>query len=122
MSKPTRLNLLSWNVWGLSKKLHDSEFIDILKENDIICLTETWTSVQSNIKLASYVPIHRIRKKRRKKGRRSGGIILYYKQYLKPGITELPKTHEDLLWVKLHAKMFGFRQDLYLCTVYNNTF
>ena len=116
----TRLKLLSWNVFGLSQKLKDTEFVNILKENDIVCLTETWTTIQSNIKLNSYECIHRMRKKKRKRGRPSGGIILYYKSYLKPGITEIVKSHEDILWIKLSRKMFGFEKDVYMCTVYNN--
>ena len=70
-----RLSIVTWNVNGLSEKLKDDEFIRIISNNDMICLTETWTSVQSNIKLKGYKSVHRIRHKNRRKGRRSGGII-----------------------------------------------
>ena len=84
MTVSTRLKLISWNVWGLGKKLKDSEFVDILTQNDIVCLPETWTSVQSNVKIRQYENIHRYRLKRRRKG----GILVYYKKSLKAGILE----------------------------------
>ena len=113
-----RLSIVTWNVNGLSEKLKDDEFIRIISNNDMICLTETWTSVQSNIKLKGYKSVHRIRHKHRRKGRRSGGIIFYYHKRLSIGIKEIPKTHEDLLWLKLDSNFFGFKNDLYLCVTY----
>ena len=118
MTYKKRLTILSWNVFGLGKKLKDKEFTGIIEKHDMVCLMETWSSVQTNVRIKGFEHIHRIRHKRRKKGRRSGGLVLYFKKWLKPGIKELAKTHEDLLWVKLDAHFFGFERDVYFCIVY----
>ena len=36
------LNVLSWNVHGLSAKLYDVEFLNFIRSKDIIALYETW--------------------------------------------------------------------------------
>ncbi len=66
-------------VFGKSLK---TEFRNILTENDIIYLKEKWTTVQSNINISGYERVHRHRKKRRRRGNRSGGIIVYNKNPL----------------------------------------
>ncbi len=113
------LRTITWNVHGLSKKLNDHDFTSILLEYDIIGLTETWTSTRSNInKLHGYDKFHHYRHKGKKRGRPSGGILIYFKKALKPGISKIPQTHEDLLWIKLDKHFFGLKRHLYYCVVY----
>ena len=119
MPAKTKFSIITWNVNGLGEKKKDQEFLNIITRYDMICLMETWSSVRTNVKLSGYEkPLHRYRHKRRKKGRRSGGLLLYYKKHLAAGIKEIPKTHEDLLWVKLDKEFFSFISDVYLCTAY----
>lgn len=113
-----RLKLLSWNVFGLGEKLKDRDFVNTIIDYDMVCLTETWLSAQSDVNLKGFRCIKRPRNKRRKKGRRSGGIILYFKKWLSNGIKEISKSHEDLLWVKLDRYFFGFDKDVYICIAY----
>ena len=42
--KHRELRIISWNVNGLRKKLDDVDFIDYIKQHDIILLSETWLS------------------------------------------------------------------------------
>ena len=113
------LKLISWNVNGLGEKRQDPDFIEMFSNYDMVCLTETWSSVRTNIKLKGFEnPLHRFRYKRRKKGRRSGGILVYFKKHIAQGIKEMPKTHDDLLWLKLEKQFFSFDKDVFLCVAY----
>lgn len=43
---------------------------------------------------------------------------MYFKKDLAKGIKELPKTHEDILWIKLDKDFFSFSKHVYLCAAY----
>ena len=43
------VSVLSWNVWGLKRKLCDVEFLDYVNQYDILLLGETWLNEKSNI-------------------------------------------------------------------------
>ena len=59
-TRESTLNCLSWNIEGFTEaKRSSSDFLNILKDYDIICLSETWTNKNSNIDLKGYSnPIH----------------------------------------------------------------
>ena len=73
---------------GLSQcKIDDPLFVDILLKYDICFLFETWTNSSSNISLNGYISHNFYRKFQNKNARRcSGGVALYFKEYLKDGI------------------------------------
>ena len=82
------LKIASWNVNGLSGKIklgnvYCNEMRDLIRSFDIVGLVETWTTVQSNIKLPGYSHLSKHRRKRCKKGRPSGGLVLYYRKKIK---------------------------------------
>ncbi len=119
MSVTNRIRILTWNVRGFGEKKKDPDFVNILTRYDLICFMETWSSIQTNVKLQNYCkPLHRYRHKKRKKGRKSGGILVYFKKHLEQGIKEMPKTHEDILWLKLDKDFFSFSSHVYLCAAY----
>lgn len=65
-------------------------------------LYESWTHKDSNIDLAGYAAHNLYRKFQHKNARRhSGGIVLYYKEHLKPGITIIRTHHDTIIWLKL---------------------
>ena len=81
-------------------------------------IVESWTSSGSNISLPGYLHIssHGIKSKG-KRGRRSGGIIVYYKKDLSRMITKINNSN-DFIWIKLNKSQTGLDDDIYICTVY----
>ena len=74
------LRIACWNVRGLnSKKVQDNEFLNIVNKFDIVSLVESWTHKDSPIDIPGFCHFHAPGKKVKKRGRRSGGIIIYFR-------------------------------------------
>ena len=43
--------MLAWNVNGLARKINDIDFVDKIKQYDLILLSETWISNKHSINL-----------------------------------------------------------------------
>ena len=56
-------------------------------------------------------------KKIKKRGRRSGGIIIYYKDHLQIGLS-LEHDSDNIVWFKLDSKLFNLEKPLYIASVY----
>ncbi len=55
----------------------DTDFIEIISQYNMVCLTEMWSSVNTNVKIKGFEkPFHHFRHKCRKKGCRSGDILV----------------------------------------------
>ncbi len=89
---------LSWNVNGIGEKRQDTDFIEINSQYNMVCFTEMWSSVKTNVKIKGLEkPFHLFRHKCRKKGCRSGGILVYLKKQIAQRVKGILKTHDDLL-------------------------
>ena len=85
--------LASWNITGFHVRVHNvEEFIDSL---DDLGLVETLTHQESPISLPGYK--HPPAKELKKKCRRSGDILVYYKDTFDNGI-KLMSKYEIWLW------------------------
>ena len=85
-------------------------------------LNETWISKNDNINLdiQGYTSEHLFGNKSigTKKGRYSGGISIYYKNFLKEKIKVVEKNQIGILWLKISKDIFSFNQDVYICISY----
>ena len=93
------LNILSWNVNGLtSTRKDDDEFVNILSKYDLIFLYETWTSSKSNVELSGYTAHTFYRQFEHRNARRySDGLVLYYKDSLKDGISIVKNQYDTII-------------------------
>ena len=109
------LKFLCWNITGFNI----NKITDFVDSYDIVGLVETWTNDESLINLPGYKSFHlcATKKKGIKKGRRSGGIIIYYKTNLQNGIKLVIKRNYGL-WIRLDKQFFNLDFDLYLAVVY----
>jgi exonuclease III len=117
------LKMCHWNVEGLkvnneSNKLQDKEFIDQVKMNDIICLSETHCGEKDVIDIDGYHCFKLCRKVTKKINRYFGGIAVLYKKELKEGIQFLTHKNDDYVWKKLSKSYFGLDSDYYVCLAY----
>jgi len=111
---------MSWNVHGLTRdKRDDAEFVKILSQNDIVFLYETWTNANSNVDLSGFVSHNFYRKFQHRNAKRaSGGIVLYYRDSIKDGVSVVKNHYDSIIWVKLDKTFFELENDMYICGVY----
>ena len=108
----------------MKRKLSDLDFIERINENDadIYMFSETWlsSSEQLNLDIQGYTCDHLYGNKSAgaKRGRYSGGISIYYKNYLKNSIHIVEKNQCGVVWVKIQNDVFSFQEDVYICNVY----
>ena len=111
---------MSYNVQGLtSYKLSDPEFLRRIFKHDFVLISESWTSLSSSYDVQNYqcFASHRIKFDANAK-RFSGGVILYVKNHLSPGICIIKDDIPDIIWVKLDKLFFGLCHDILLCLCY----
>ena len=114
------LSILSWNINGLSsEKKESSDFVNVIFENDLCFLYESWTTITSNVSIDGFVCLYFYKKfQHRNVQSASGGIVLYYKDHLSQGISIVKYQSDTLIWVKLDHTFFNFESDIYVCGAY----
>jgi exonuclease III len=113
-----KIKIGTWNVHGLSKKLADDDVFDCISSLYFVALTETWTTLQSNVNFSGYGTIHKFRQKRKKKGRPHGGILFLYKAKYKHHVQQIHCANQDILVVKINGHAIGHVRDVFLLNVY----
>jgi len=98
-----------WNIEGLTTdKINDPHFLKTISQFSIIGFVETWTNDSDSI--FNIPGFHFVdgsnRKKHRKARRNSGGINIFVKNSLSKGVKKLPKSHNDILWIRLDHSFF----------------
>ena len=87
----------------------DVQFVNILSKYDIIFLYETWTSSKSNVELSGCTAHNFYRQFQHRNARRcSGGLVLYYKDSLKDGISIVKNQYDTIIWIKLGAEVYTY--------------
>lgn len=114
----------TWNINGyISKgynKFQDQYFINNLVDQDIFCLQETHCDLDQCLQLDDFSrPVHLIRPKLTQTGKRYGGLSVYIRNKIRPGVKCLEHETNDSIWVKLCKKFFGLQKDLFICFVYD---
>ena len=128
-----RLNKISnditiafWNIDGVHyrlgnqrhSKLVHNDVLDKLANHSIICLAETHCGPNDNIDLDGYSLLSNIRPKSPKATKYSGGLATYVKKSIKQGITFLPITNSEYMWIKLDKSFFNMSCNVYFLLVY----
>ena len=104
---------------GLSNKLNDPDFINLISKYDISCLCETWLAKDFKFNLAGFKCFQFQRKVRHRKAKReSGGTCILVKNNLLDGIKIIGSDTDDIVWFQLKANYFSFDCDIYVASVY----
>jgi hypothetical protein len=116
------LNIGCWNVNGLKSKnfnkLEDQTFLNEITQHDIIGLIETHAAPTDIVNISGYQSVSVTRTKIKKARKHSGGIVVYIKNYLRPGAKIIEQTCSELVWLKLEKKYFHIGKDIYLAFTY----
>ena len=116
----TGLNILVWNINGLSQSKLDKRIAgSMLLKYDIILLCETWAAEDADFVLNGYI-YHNYpgRYKHRSPKRHSGGIALFIRKTIQDGVTLGNYTNDTIAWVGLKKSFFRFPRDIYLACIY----
>jgi exonuclease III len=118
------LKISFWNINGFMcksvNKFTDNDFIEKIVGYDIFCLQETHCDLDQCLELQEYSrPVHLIRSKLKQTGKRYGGMSVYVRNSVRPGIKFLNHASDDFIWLILSKDIFGLHQDVYLCFIYD---
>ena len=127
MSKRYKRNSLKISVWNVNgykckgvNKFHQPDFIKNIVSQDIFCLQETHCDLENCLQLPDFPrPVHLIRAKSKHTGRRFGGLSVYIRDTIRPGVKFLNNRCNDYIWIKLDNSFFGLLEDIYVCFIYN---
>ena len=118
------LNISCWNINGYKhkgyNKYSDPRFIGEIVSKDIICLLETHCPYDQSLVLPGFKSVHLIRPKPARINKQSGGISVFVRNEIRPGIKFLEHCNNDYIWLKLCKDFFGTLHDIYLCFLYNS--
>ena len=114
------IKMCTWNVQSLSEKKLSEECIEnLVRDCDIIMLTETWLDVNRNVDIKGFTFKNYPRLQKHKKAHRnSGGIGIYIKKHIEAGVEYIYSYDDCIVWYKLDKEFFDIKQDIYICTVY----
>ena len=113
-----------WNIEGhnskiIGNKLEDPEFLNVVRESDIIGLAEihagTFVSIPGFKSLKQ-----KIREKKFKGPKIAGGIGVFVRQELSHIVQVVPNNNNDSIWVKVNKKFLHGEHDLYIGTYYGS--
>ena len=105
---------MSWNIQSRDttegNKLEDPDFINRLKDSDIICFQET----RKPPKLCNYKAFSSTRP-----GQSSGGVSILYKTGISGGVTHYKSNISvDFVTIKLNKNFFHTKNDIYIVCFY----
>ena len=114
------VNILFWNIHGLSQdKLSDHILGSMLKQYDLILISETWASDQSDFILEGFeyhnYPRHYSHQNCK---RNSGGLGVFVRQTIRGGIDMWCHTDDIIAWFIMRKSFFGLKHDVYIGNVY----
>ena len=113
------LNYACWNLTSFN--VRESS---VLAEKFVIFgVVETWNHQESTIDLPEFSHFHlpATKRKNTKRGHRSGGVIVYFKNNITPGISLIYEYKRDYgLLIKLEKSFFFFHLDfdIFLAVIY----
>lgn len=106
----------SLNVCGLKNRINYPEFLEVVSNYDVFCVTETKTDHTDVISVPGYSFLSQQRKQ--KFIRKSGGIGVLYKNHLKDKITLIETDSDYILWVRFDKSIFESDEDFILGILY----
>ena len=115
-----QLSFVSLNVHGgLNNKIDNDVFVQSIIKYDIILLSETWTTSESQVDIHGYKRISKLRRLKKHSRRSSGGLEFFIREHMFKGISIAPwESDEDSLTIKFDKTFFGWDNDLYLFFIY----
>lgn len=114
-----------WNINGVFQqfgsnkvsKLSDVEFLKAVYNLDIFALSETHTGPDQQLNLNNFTGFSSTRKISNN-CRYYGGLTVFIKKTIKPGVKILSLNNPEIIWLKLEKTFFNLENDVFVAFVY----
>ena len=116
----SNLDISAWNIFGIFKninsfkysKLQDPDFIEHVQKFQIFGLIETHHTDEDidKLQIFGYKCFQACRKKL-KMGRKHGGLAVYVKTNILPGVKKLPLPGSESIILKINSDFFKLNRD-----------
>ena len=121
-----KLTFCIWNIHGyksrqIGNKLHSDDFLNIIKDQDFIGLTETHIhdEILEDLSIPGFIRLcYRNMKKNQKSHTAPGGIAVFVKEHLFNLFSHVYSDNEDTIWVKIKKEVSKGDHDIYVGTHY----
>lgn len=119
------LEIGSWNINGIFQnvglnkvsKLTDNDFLQQIHNLDIFALSETHTGPEQEISLKNFTSYSSTRTIS-KNCRYYGGLTVFIKKRIKPGVKLISLNNPETIWIKLEKSFFDLEKDIFVAFVY----
>ena len=122
-TSPSVLKYCFWNIGGynsrvIGNKLIHNDFLDNIKDCDIVGLAETHIhdGTLNKLSIPGFSRVHYLIRKANSKGKGSGGVAIFCKLHIARHVTRVTKNNQDVAWVKIDKSLCG--RDIFLGTAY----
>ena len=123
----SNIKIQAWNIFGVFKdiigfqysKLQDLDFIEHVMSFNIFGLIETHHTDEDIDKMQLFgYKCFQVCRKKLKFGRKHGGLAVYVKNSILPGIKKLPLAGSETIILRLNSEYFKFSKDIFVSFSY----
>ena len=125
----SELHIGCWNINGIFKringfrynKLHDNYILGLLQNHHIFGFIEShhMSSEIHELNVNGFICFNACRPKKMQKGSKvSGGLSVYVRDYLRPGVQKIPRAGSESICLKLKKDFFSLKNDIFLVFSY----
>ena len=101
---------------GLKSRVQYPEFVELINQYDVLCVSETKLDNADVISVQGYTFYSQPRKQ--KYIRKSGGLGFFVRDNLTKFITILESTSEYIAWLKISNRLHSLKADIQIGAVY----
>lgn len=110
------MNVLCLNCCGIKSRLRNPEFCELINSFDIVCFVETKTDDIDVIDFPGF--IFNMKNRKMFSNRRSGGIVVGYRESLKGMIHMIDTDSRYVLWFKCQGKLLNLDESVLFGAIY----
>ncbi len=116
------LSVAAWNIHYLKsrdiEKTKDDDFLQMIHNHDIICLSETHVGPDYYVSIPGYTPMKKCRQVCASNNNFYGGLLVLIRDEICDGVSEISVQSVNQIWLKLSKNYFGTEEDIFLCFPY----
>jgi hypothetical protein len=106
------------NIEGLRNKLGTTDFLDLLRAQDILGIAESWAGLET-YNISGYTSYFKGRCKISKFGRNPGVLAVYIKDDISKGVKEIVSDMKEILWLNIREE-YSLHLEICVGFIYNS--
>ncbi|RUM94950.1 MAG: hypothetical protein DSZ28_00545 [Thiothrix sp.] len=109
---------MTWNIEGLREKLHDVNFLDYVRNFDIVCFTETFLESWKSDAFVEFEVFNSFAVRLTRRGRPSGGVMVLIRKPLFCCIREPPICQDNIISIVFHGNLLHVSKNICMLFAY----